>query len=50
MAKSLQELSLFRFKEILRYKSNWYGRDLVEIDKWFPSSKYVINVIIKILN
>ena len=39
LAKSLQELSLFRFKEILRYKSKWYCRDLVEIDKWFPSSK-----------
>ena len=39
LAKSLQELSLYRFKEILSYKSNWYSRDLVEIDKWFPSSK-----------
>jgi putative transposase len=39
LARSLQELSLYRFKEILRYKSNWYGRDLVEIDRWFPSSK-----------
>ncbi|MFA5528416.1 MAG: RNA-guided endonuclease TnpB family protein [Peptostreptococcales bacterium] len=39
LAKSLQELSLFRFKQILRYKSNWYSRELVEIDKWFPSSK-----------
>ncbi|MFA5527819.1 MAG: RNA-guided endonuclease TnpB family protein [Peptostreptococcales bacterium] len=39
LARSLQELSLYRFKEILKYKSNWYGRDLVEIDKWFPSSK-----------
>jgi putative transposase len=39
LARSLQELSLYRFKEILRYKSEWYGRDLVEIDRWFPSSK-----------
>ena len=39
LAKSLQELSLYRFKQILKYKSKWYGRDLVEIDKWFPSSK-----------
>ena len=39
LARSLQELSLFRFKQILRYKSNWYSRDLVEIDRWFPSSK-----------
>jgi putative transposase len=43
LAKSLQELSLYRFKEILRYKSSWYGRDLVEIDRWFPSSKLCNN-------
>lgn len=43
LARSLQELSLYRFKEILRYKSKWYGRDLIEIDKWFPSSKLCSN-------
>jgi putative transposase len=39
LAKSIQELSLNRFKTILVYKSVWYGRDLVQIDRWFPSSK-----------
>ena len=39
LAKSIQELSLFRFKEILKYKAEWYDRKVVEIDKWFPSSK-----------
>ena len=39
LAKSIQELSLNRFKEILRYKSEWYERDLIEIDRYFPSSK-----------
>lgn len=39
LARSIQELSLYRFKEILRYKSAWYGRDLIQIDRWFPSSK-----------
>jgi putative transposase len=39
LAKSIQELSLYRFKEMLRYKSTWYGRTVVEIDRWFPSSK-----------
>jgi putative transposase len=43
LAISLQELSLYRFKEMLKYKSKWYGRDLVEIDKWFPSSKLCNN-------
>jgi putative transposase len=39
LAKSIQELSIFRFKEILTYKCNWYGRDLIQIDRFFPSSK-----------
>lgn len=39
LAKSIQELSLFRFKEILTYKTKWYGRDLIQIDRFFPSSK-----------
>jgi putative transposase len=39
LAKSIQELSLYRFKQILQYKAKWYGRDIIEIDRWFPSSK-----------
>lgn len=39
LAKSIQELSLYRFKEMLRYKAEWYGRDIIEIDRFFPSSK-----------
>jgi len=39
LAGSIQELSLYRFKEILKYKALWYGREVIEVDKWFPSSK-----------
>ena len=39
LARSIQELSLYRFKTMLIYKANWYGRYVVEVDKWFPSSK-----------
>lgn len=39
LARSIQELSLYKFKSILKYKAEWYGRDIVEIDRWFPSSK-----------
>jgi putative transposase len=39
LSKSIQELSLSRFKSILVYKSNWYDRKVVEVDRWFPSSK-----------
>lgn len=39
LAKSIQELSLSRFKTILKYKSEWYGRELIFVDRFFPSSK-----------
>ncbi len=39
LAKSIQELSLNRFKNMLIYKSKWYDRDLIEIDRFYPSSK-----------
>ncbi len=39
LAKSIQELSLYHFKEILKYKAEWQGRYIVEIDRFYPSSK-----------
>ena len=39
LAKSIQELSLNRFKTILGYKAEWYGREVIEVSRWFPSSK-----------
>jgi len=39
LAKSIQELSLYRFKEILTYKAKWYSRHIVQIDRYYPSSK-----------
>jgi len=39
LARSIQELSLCRFKEILKYKAAWYGREVIEVSRWFPSSK-----------
>lgn len=39
LARSIQELSLYRFKQMLTYKTEWYGRDIIEIDRFFPSSK-----------
>jgi putative transposase len=43
LAKSIQELSLYRFKEMLRYKAEWYGNHIVEIDRFYPSSKLCSN-------
>lgn len=39
LSSSIQELSLFQFKEILKYKSKWQGKDIIEIDRFYPSSK-----------
>jgi len=39
LAKSIQELSLHRFKTMLNYKASWYGRTVIQIDRYFPSSK-----------
>jgi transposase len=32
-------MSWSRFKEILTYKANWYNREIITIDRFFPSSK-----------
>jgi putative transposase len=39
LAKSIQELSLFETRRHIEYKSNFYGRSVIKIDQWFPSSK-----------
>ena len=39
LAKSIQDLSINEAFRQLKYKSEWYGRDLIIIDRWFPSSK-----------
>lgn len=39
LAKSIQELSLFEFRRQLEYKCRWYGRQLIIIDRFYPSSR-----------
>ena len=39
LAKSISDVSWSKFVELLKYKSDWYRRKLVQIDKFFPSSK-----------
>jgi len=43
LAKSIQELSLSHFKEILKYKAEWTDRYIVEVDRFYPSSKLCSN-------
>ena len=39
LAKSIQELSLYEFRCQLEYKCKWYERQLIIIDRFYPSSK-----------
>lgn len=39
LTKSIQELSLFEFRRQLEYKAKWHNRDLVFVDRFYPSSK-----------
>ena len=39
LARSIQELSLNRFKTMLIYKAGWYGLEVIQVNRWFPSSK-----------
>jgi putative transposase len=39
LAKAISDVGWGEFVCQLDYKAHWYGRTLVKIDKWYPSSK-----------
>jgi putative transposase len=39
LARAISDAGWGELVRQLEYKAKWYGRDLVTIDKWFPSSK-----------
>jgi putative transposase len=39
LAKAISDVGWSEFVSQLAYKAAWYGRTLVKIDKWYPSSK-----------
>ena len=39
LAKAISDSSWSAFTTMLAYKAEWYGRELIKIDRWYPSSK-----------
>ncbi|MFC6580593.1 RNA-guided endonuclease InsQ/TnpB family protein [Planomonospora parontospora] len=39
LARAISDASWTELRSMLEYKCAWYGRELVVIDRWFPSSK-----------
>lgn len=39
LAKAISDASWSEFTTMLAYKADWYGKHLVKIDRWYPSSK-----------
>jgi putative transposase len=39
LARAISDAAWRQFRELLEYKADWYSRNLVVIDRWYPSSK-----------
>lgn len=39
LARAISDAAWRQFRTMLEYKADWHGRNLVVVDRWFPSSK-----------
>src|SRR5690606_31085230 len=43
IAKAISDSSWSTFITMLTYKAEWYGKEIIKIDRWYPSSKTCSN-------
>ncbi|WP_218920407.1 RNA-guided endonuclease TnpB family protein [Lentzea guizhouensis] len=39
LARAINDAGWRQFRQQREYKASWYGRDVIVVDRWFPSSK-----------
>lgn len=39
LSKAVADVGIFELNRQLKYKAAWYGKEIVVIDRWFPSTK-----------
>ncbi|MFG2334242.1 RNA-guided endonuclease InsQ/TnpB family protein [Streptomyces sp. NPDC048604] len=39
LSRAISDAAWSDFRSMLEYKAQWYGREVIAVDRWFPSSK-----------
>jgi putative transposase len=39
LARAISDAAWADFRSMLEYKAQWYGREVIAVDRWFPSSR-----------